>query len=157
MSLAPQDAAAGQAVLIEEADLPEVVAIEQRAYEFPWSEGNLRDSLDAGHLFAGLRWHGGLVAYGILMPVLDEAHLLNLAVAPQHQCRGWGGEMLRLCMQLAAARLQARSMLLEVRPSNAAALALYDHHGFVRIGRRRGYYPARDGREDALVLRRMLP
>ena len=131
--------AAGCARLVEVADLPEVSAIEQRAYAFPWTPGNLRDSLDAGHLFAALRDGDVLVAYGILMPILDEAHLLNLTVAPEYQGRGWGGEMLRLCMQLAASRMAARSMLLEVRPSNAAALALYGHHGCVQIGRRRGY------------------
>ncbi len=147
----------GTAFLIELADLAEVVAIEQRAYEFPWTAGNLRDSLEAGHLFAALRHGDVLVAYGILMPVLDEAHLLNLTVSPEHQRLGWGGEMLRLCMQLASSRMGARSILLEVRPSNAAALALYSHHGFLQIGRRRGYYPAQHGREDALVLRRGLP
>jgi len=151
------DGQTGSAFLVEAADLPEVAQIEQRAYEFPWTAGNLRDSLEAGHLFAALRQGEVLVAYGILMPVLDEAHLLNLTVAPEHQRRGWGGEMLRLCMQLAATRMAARSLLLEVRPSNAAALALYSHHGFVQIGRRRGYYPAHHGREDALVLRRGLP
>lgn len=157
MKPAASGLALGEAVLVEAADLAAVAAIEARAYEFPWTPGNLRDSLDAGHLFAGLRQDGVLLAYGIVMPVLDEAHLLNLTVSPEHQRRGWGGEMLRLCMQLSATRLAARSMLLEVRPSNEAALSLYAHHGFVRIGRRRGYYPARQGREDALVLRRPLP
>ena len=92
-----------------------------------------------------------------VLVAIDEAHLLNLTVAPEHQGRGWGGDMLRECLRLAAGDLQANAMLLEVRPSNAAALALYQRAGFRSVGRRRGYYPAAAGREDALVLRRMLP
>lgn len=143
--------------MVTEADLDAVSAIEQRAYEFPWTTGNLRDSMQAGHLFAGLRQSGRLLAYAILMPVLDEAHLLNLTVAPEDQGHGWGGEMLRVAMALAVSRMGMHSMLLEVRPSNAAGLALYRRHGFVQIGRRRAYYPAQHGREDALVLQRSLP
>jgi ribosomal-protein-alanine N-acetyltransferase len=156
MSARP-DPASSEAFLVRHQDLPQVDRIEQQAYDFPWSLGNLRDSLDAGHLFPALRGAEGLFAYGILMPVLEEAHLLNLTVAPACQGQGWGGEILRLCMQMAATHLAAHSMLLEVRPTNTPALALYSSHGFRQIGRRRGYYPARLGREDALVLRRSLP
>jgi ribosomal-protein-alanine N-acetyltransferase len=157
MSAAPIPREPADLIRLGYADLPEVDAIEQRAYPFPWTLGNLRDSLDAGHLFVGLSSAGELVAYAILMSVIDEAHLLNLTVAPEHQGLGWGGDMLRECLRLAAADLQARSILLEVRPSNAPALALYHRAGFRPVGRRRAYYPARAGREDALVLRRMLP
>ena len=138
-------------------DLAEVVAIEQAAYPFPWTPGNLKDSLDAGYLFHGLRHAGCLIAYSILMPVLDEVHLLNLTVARSCQGRGWGSEMLRTSLRLAAVRLGGHSMLLEVRPSNTVALALYAKHGFRQVGRRPNYYPAASGREDALVLRRSLP
>ncbi len=143
--------------LITPDDLASVSVIEEAAYEFPWTPGNLRDSLAAGHLFHGLRAEGGLVAYAILMPVLDEAHLLNLTVAPQRQGQGWGRLLLECSLRLAAVRLGARSMLLEVRPSNLAALGLYAAYGFRQIGRRSRYYPSLSGREDALVFRRGLP
>lgn len=143
--------------LLTEADLPALVAIEQRAYPYPWTEGNLRDSIRAGHTVLGLRCAGHLVAYAILMPAPDEVHLLNLTVVPSCHRQGWGRHALQAAMRIAATQLQAQAMLLEVRPSNGPALALYEALGFCQIGRRRHYYPAPGGREDALVLQRALP
>jgi ribosomal-protein-alanine N-acetyltransferase len=84
-----------------------------------------------------------------------EAHILNLCVDPSYQGMGLGGRLLRCMMELAARR-GIEDMLLEVRPSNAPALALYRRHGFVRIGERKAYYPARFGREDAVVMKRSI-
>lgn len=134
-------------------DLHEVLAIEQVAYEFPWTHGNFVDSMRAGHSAWTLRDPAeGLVAYAVVMIALDEAHLLNLTVAPHCQRFGFGWRMLE-AMAENARSYGARTMLLEVRPSNGAAQAMYGRYGFVRIGTRRGYYPARDGREDAIVMR----
>jgi ribosomal-protein-alanine N-acetyltransferase len=134
-------------------DLPEVVAIEEVAYEFPWTHGNFIDSLRAGHSAWTMRDSGGgLIAYAVVMMAVDEAHLLNLTVAPACQRFGFGWRMLE-AMAENARGYRARTMLLEVRPSNTAAQQMYARYGFVRIGTRRGYYPARDGREDAIVLR----
>ena len=134
-------------------DLAGVLAIEQAAYAFPWTHGNFIDSLRAGHSAWTMRDSGGgLIAYAVLMLVLDEAHLLNLTVAPACQRFGFGWRMLE-AMAENARSYGARTMLLEVRPSNEAAQKMYARYGFVRIGMRRGYYPARDGREDAIVMR----
>lgn len=134
-------------------DLPEVLQVEAAAYEFPWTHGNFIDSLRAGHSAWTMRDSaGGLIAYAVLMLVLDEAHLLNLTVAPACQRFGFGWRMLE-AMAENARSYGARTMLLEVRPGNAAAQKMYDRYGFVRIGIRRGYYPARHGREDAIVMR----
>ncbi len=134
-------------------DLPEVLAVEQAAYEFPWTHGNFVDSLHAGHSAWTMRDSaGGLIAYAVVMIALDEAHLLNLTVAPRCQRFGFGWRMLE-AMAENARSYGARTMLLEVRPSNPAARKMYERYGFVRIGTRRGYYPARDGREDAIVMR----
>ena len=134
-------------------DLAEVLEIEQAAYEFPWTHGNFIDSLRAGHSTWTMRdTSGTLIAYAVVMIVLDEAHLLNLTVAPSCQRFGFGWRMLE-AMAENARSYGARSMLLEVRPSNVAAQKMYERYGFVRIGARRGYYPARDGREDAIVMR----
>jgi ribosomal-protein-alanine N-acetyltransferase len=86
------------------------------------------------------------------MMVLDEAHLLNLTVAPACQRFGFGWRLLE-AMAENARGYGARTMLLEVRPGNTAARNMYARYGFVRIGIRRDYYPARDGREDAIVMR----
>ena len=134
-------------------DLAEVLAIEEVAYEFPWTHGNFVDSLRAGHSAWTMRDESGrMIAYAVVMMALDEAHLLNLTVAPACQRFGFGWRMLE-AMAENARGYGARTMLLEVRPSNSAAQSMYARYGFVRIGIRRGYYPARDGREDAIVMR----
>lgn len=140
-------------------DLDAVAAIERSIYPFPWTRGNFADSLLAGHdawIFElEVEESPQLIGYAIVMWVPDEVHLLNLSVAAPMQGRGYGREMLQWLMRDAAGR-GARGMLLEVRPSNAPALALYRSSGFESIGVRRGYYPAEDGREDAQVLFRQL-
>lgn len=132
-------------------DLDEIMAIEETIYPFPWSQGNFSDSLVAGYSAWVCRVGGELVGYVVVMMALDEAHLLNIGVASKRQRMGFGARLLRHAMQIAR-RLGGLRLLLEVRPSNKAALDLYQHFGFVRIGMRKGYYPAHGGREDALVL-----
>jgi len=137
-------------------DLQAVAEIELRAYSHPWTRGNFENSLKAGHRGLTLRDPSNtLVGYAMLMPVVDEMHLLNITVDPARQRQGLG----RLLLAIALATTHdsnLHTMLLEVRPSNLGALALYVEAGFVEIGRRKGYYPATAlGREDALVLRRM--
>ncbi|WP_322029817.1 ribosomal protein S18-alanine N-acetyltransferase [Paraburkholderia sp. J76] len=137
-----------------ESDLDEVAIVERLAYEFPWSRGNFEDSLRNGYYGLCMRHvTGTLIGYCVLMPVVDEMHLLNLCVAPQAQGGGAGLAMLREAVRIA--RTQGlEGLLLEVRPSNHRAIRLYEQFGFVTIGRRKNYYPARHhSREDALVMR----
>lgn len=135
-------------------DLAGVAAVEQVAFTFPWSRGNFEDSLKSGHLGIVLRDGGNEVAgYLILMPVVDEMHLLNVTVAPVWQRQGLGQWLLRLAVALTLVH-GFGSLLLEVRPSNAGAIALYRRIGFAEIGRRKRYYPAENNtREDAVVMR----
>lgn len=136
---------------MREQDLDEVLAIEQAIYTHPWTRGNFSDSLRAGYECRTWRLEGDLIGYFILLVAAGEAHLLNLSVAVRHQRSGHGRALLREAAELAR-RCGARSVFLEVRPSNLAAQALYTRFGFRRVGLRRGYYPAHAGREDALVL-----
>jgi ribosomal-protein-alanine N-acetyltransferase len=135
-------------------DLPAVVVIETAAYAFPWTLGNFRDSLYAGYDCIAVRAadaNDALVGYAITMPALEEAHLLNLAVAPAWQGRGVGAAILEHL--IAKLRHTACEVIyLEVRPTNIAALRLYERFGFRQLGLRRDYYPAVTGREDALFL-----
>jgi ribosomal-protein-alanine acetyltransferase/tRNA threonylcarbamoyl adenosine modification protein YeaZ len=140
-------------------DLDAVMAIENIAYPFPWTIGNFRDSLAAGYRLKLLRERGVLIGYAVWMPIIQEAHLLNITLAPPRQGHGLGAWMMRSIMQ----EMQAQGMqqiLLEVRPSNHRARALYRRLGFSRIGIRKGYYPnsatAQVSREDAVVMRRNL-
>ncbi len=133
------------------ADLDEVMAIESAIYSHPWTRGNFIDSLRAAYDCRTWRLEGELLGYFILMAAAGEAHLLNLSVAARHQRSGHGRALLREAVVLARRR-GAASLFLEVRPSNAAAQALYTRFGFRRVAVRKGYYPAHTGREDALVL-----
>lgn len=133
------------------ADIDAVMAVENRIYPYPWTAGNFRDSLDTGHGAWVCRADGALVGYAVMMNVVDEIHLLNISVVAERQRQGLGNAMLEHLLGLAR-RGGAQRVLLEVRPSNVAALALYARHGFAEIGRRRGYYPAGNGREDAIVM-----
>ena len=135
-------------------DVDEVFALETSVYPHPWSRGNFIDSLSSGYNSWTLRDEDGeLVGYFLLMTIVDEAHLLNVAVAKARQREGLGLYLMdKIC---ACARgLSMESILLEVRPSNLRALKVYARYGFTEIGRRKAYYPAHGGqREDAIVMR----
>jgi len=136
---------------LAERDLDPVVVIEREIYEFPWSLGNFRDSLAAGYSCWACHGADGLVGYAVMMIGAGEAHLLNLSVAAACQRRGYGRQLLEHLMGVARS-YGAHMLFLEVRPSNAAGRALYAAYGFEQVGIRREYYPARGGREDALLL-----
>ncbi len=132
-------------------DIDAVLAIERGAYPFPWTRANFADSLASGYSAWCCRVDDALVGYAVMMLVLDEAHLLNITVAPDWQRYGYG--MLIMHHLFSTARAHgAKRMFLEVRPSNAPGQGLYRRLGFGTIGRRRGYYPADAGREDAVVM-----
>ena len=133
------------------ADVDAVLAIEYRVCPFPWSRDNFTDSMASNYSCWVCRVDRQLAGYFVLMLAVDDAHLLTIAVAESHQRRGLGARLLRQAMIIGLAG-GAQTLLLEVRPSNVKALAMYRHFGFKQIGVRRGYYPADGGREDALVL-----
>lgn len=139
------------------ADLDEVMAIEQAVYSHPWSRGNFVDSLQLGYdAWLARSPDGQLLGYFVQMPVVDEAHLLTIAVLAEAQ--GQGVARLLLDYMVQQARLmKLESILLEVRESNQRALSVYAAFGFVVIGRRKAYYQTtQHEREDALILRYIL-
>ena len=138
-------------IAMREQDLDTVAAIEADVYVFPWTIGNFRDSLLSGYDCWGCWTNGELIGYAVVMTALDEAHLLNFAVANNWQQRGVGAAFLQFLID--CERAARRDVLyLEVRPSNVAGLRLYERFGFKQLGVRRDYYPAMTGREDALFL-----
>jgi ribosomal-protein-alanine N-acetyltransferase len=138
-----------------EDDVPDVVEIDRSAYEFPWTEGIFRDCLRVGYWCRVLERYRRIQAYAVMSIAAGEAHLLNLCVRPALQRQGLGRKVLLHFVELAR-RTGADTVFLEVRASNEPAIALYTSTGFGEVGMRRGYYPARRGREDALVLARAL-
>lgn len=137
-------------------DVETVARIEQGAHAHPWTRGNFMDALDSGNICKVLEQNDEILGYVVLLPAVDEMQLLDICVALKHQRRGLGRGL--LMEVLARARgMKMRRMLLEVRPSNVAAGALYRSLGFVKIGLRRGYYQAENnGREDAVVMELIL-
>lgn len=135
------------------ADLDAVFEIEQAVYPHPWTRGNFADSLAAGYSAWTVHDGAALAGYFLLMAAVDEAHLLNVSVAAARQGQGLGRYLLDKAAACARG-LGATSILLEVRPSNLRALAVYLRYGFVEIGRRKNYYPAHHGlREEAIIMR----
>ncbi|MFO1246238.1 MAG: ribosomal protein S18-alanine N-acetyltransferase [Ramlibacter sp.] len=137
---------------LSEARLDAVLAIEQTAYAQPWSRGNFTDSLKAGYQAQLLLADDAILGYFIAMKGVDEVHLLNITVAPDHQGQGWGRVMLD-ALAIWSRGQGAQWLWLEVRVSNQRALQIYERHGYRRVGERKGYYPAGQGRrEDAVVM-----
>lgn len=141
----------GQMRPMRQADVEAVVAIEQRAYPFPWTAGIFRDCLRAGHHCWVLEAGGSIIGYGVLSAAAGEAHILNVCIDPDRQGAGLGRRLLRRLVDLARWH-HAEQVFLEVRPSNPKAIALYRSEGFNEIGTRPNYYPAAKGREDAIVM-----
>ena len=152
-AVAAQDGNLARASLrpMREDDLDAIMAIERRAYPFPWMHGIFRDCLRGGYPAWVLQLDGAIIGYGVLSIAAGEAHVLNLCIDPDLQGTGHGRRLLRSLLKLAHGH-GAERVFLEVRPSNPNAIALYHDEGFNEIGRRPRYYPAKQGREDAIVM-----
>lgn len=131
-------------------DLDAVVTIERQVQLHPWNRQQFLDSLSSASHCSVLEQSDQIFGFCILQTVLDEANLLLMAVDPEQQGKGYGNLLLEQSLE----RLGARCVMvfLEVRVSNQAAIGLYEKLGFHQVGTRRGYYPAPNGREDALVM-----
>lgn len=140
---------------MQEADLNAVLENERAAYEFPWTRAIFRDCLRVGYVCLVYQGARGLLGHGIMSLAAGECHLLNICIHPDYQRRGLGRALIEYLLKLARHR-NAQVALLEVRVSNRAAYNLYLQMGFDEIGMRPSYYPARAGREDAIMLARDL-
>ena len=138
---------------MNEEDFEDIMQIEKRAYEFPWTETIFQDCLRVGYCCWVLERDHMIAAYGVMSVAVGESHILNLCVDPDLQSIGLGKMLLSRLLEVAQDH-NANMTFLEVRPSNFAAIKLYLEAGFDEIGMRRNYYPARMGREDALILAR---
>jgi ribosomal-protein-alanine N-acetyltransferase len=137
---------------LTDARVDAVVAIEQVAYDHPWTRGNFIDSVRAGYQAQLLVAGPQLLGYFVAMKGVDEVHLLNLTVAPDCQGQGWGRVLLD-ALALWSRGQGAQWLWLEVRASNGRAQQIYARHGYRQVGERKGYYPDGQGkREDAVVM-----
>ena len=132
------------------ADIDAVMQVEVKAYEFPWTKGIFSDCLRVGYDCWVALDSDAIIGHGVLSAAAGESHILNLTVSPTLQQQGIGRQLL-MHLVSRARLLSAQIIMLEVRPSNHAAIRLYETSGFNEIGSRKAYYPAPDGKEDALI------
>ena len=134
-----------------ETDLAQVMEIENSVYKFPWSKQIFKDCLRVGYSCQVVTRDHEILGYAIMSSGAGEAHLLNICVNRQFQRQGIGQFILQKMIALAKEK-KVHTIFLEVRPSNRIALDMYLKNGFNEIGTRKDYYPAKGGREDALIL-----
>lgn len=133
------------------ADLATAFKIEQASHAFPWTQATFASNQGDRYLNLKLEVDGQMAGFAITQIVLDEATLFNIAIHPDWQRRGFGRQLLEALI----AQLEPRGVFtlwLEVRASNRAAITLYEDLGFNEVTIRRNYYPAANGREDAIVM-----
>ncbi|MGB0846547.1 MAG: ribosomal protein S18-alanine N-acetyltransferase [Thiolinea sp.] len=140
---------------IQESDLDQLMPIELRAYPYPWTRGIFSDCLRHAYHCMLHEQDNKIIAYSVISVAVEEMHLLNLTVNPDYQNKGLGKRLLHT-MEMIGRGLNAQECFLEVRPSNESAIRLYLNHGFNEIGLRKNYYPAEQGREDAVVMAKTL-
>jgi ribosomal-protein-alanine acetyltransferase len=131
--------------------LDEVVNIEREVHAYPWTLGNFVDSLREGNLCKVLKLDERIIGFVVMMFGVDDAEILDIAIAREQQRKGLGKIMMQRMLDYARGAGKSR-VVLEVRESNLPARALYEQLGFVRIGLRRAYYPADEVREDAILM-----
>jgi ribosomal-protein-alanine N-acetyltransferase len=136
-------------------DLPFIMEIETRSYEFPWTEGIFYDCMRFGYSSWVAEIDRDIIGYAVMSLAVQECHILNICIDPKLQGQGIGRRLLSELLSIAKAR-KADTAFLEVRPTNLQALSLYFSEGFNEIGTRRDYYPAKFGREDAVILAKTL-
>lgn len=130
-------------------DVATVFALEQQANPHPWSLTLIEQSLAAHHAYV-LEHQQRVIGYAFVQRIIDEAHLLDIAIDPQWRQRGLARHLMTFLLDVFARDVSF--WLLEVRVSNAAAIALYNALGFNEMGIRRNYYQGPEGREDALLM-----
>ena len=131
---------------MEPSDLPAAMEIDALCLPKPWSEAVWREELGSSFAFYLVLEEGGEIFGQIgVRHILDELHITTLAIRPERRRQGYARTLIGAAL---AAFPEARRVQLEVRPSNAAARALYEALGFARTGLRRRYY----GDEDALLM-----
>lgn len=134
-----------------EQDLTDVMLIESAAYPFPWTQSIFQDCFKKNYYNYILEDNQILVGYALMLIAHpSEAHILNICVHPDYQNCGYGRILLHYLLGVARQK-SVEEILLEVRPSNKSAIRLYHNLGFNQIGVRRNYYPAKNGRENALM------
>jgi ribosomal-protein-alanine N-acetyltransferase len=137
-------------------DVEAVMRLEQTVYEFPWTERIFKDCIRVGYDCWLALEENKILAHAVMSVAAGESHMLNLSVSKKHQGQGIGKQFVQFMLQIAGKK-RAEIMMLEVRPSNIQAINCYNSAGFNEIGCRKDYYPAPNGKEDALLFAKQIP
>jgi len=140
---------------IQHSDIENIMLLETNLHPYPWTKGIFKDCLKAGYLCYLGEINKEIIAYTVLSYGAGESHILNISVSKKHQKKGFGKQTLQFILQQAKTK-NADMTLLEVRGSNHTAIGLYESQGFNEIGIRKGYYPAPNGKEDAIMFAKQL-
>jgi ribosomal-protein-alanine N-acetyltransferase len=132
-------------------DASNIYDIEIRVHQKPWTYVMLQQSLEGEHLCWKLLEGNQLVGYMIVMQVMEQFELLNIAVADSHQTKGLGNYLIK-ALKNQADKKSVKTIFLEVRESNKPAVSLYQKHGFLQVGKRKNYYVDDNRKEDALIM-----
>ena len=144
-----------QLLPMTEEGLDSILTIENVAYTHPWSRGNFADALRSGYHCRVLMQGPQVLGYFVAMQVLDEVHLLNLAISPLYQGQGLARELLGALSHWSRHAAQGQWLWLEVRESNHRARRIYERHGFTQVGARKKYYPVHQGERETAILMSM--
>ena len=149
-------ASSGAHLILREAtlkDLNELLFIEEQAHHYPWSEATLKWCIEQHHIHCFVLYENcelkkrELIGFAVYECAIDEATLLNIAIHPFMQSKGFGKQLLQQSLLLLDD--EVKKVFLEVRISNTAAQQLYKNTGFTEFGVRKNYYPTATGKEDA--------
>lgn len=132
-------------------DIKRVMKVERAAYEFPWTPNIFRDCLRVGYYCCVVEDNTEVIGHAVMSYAVGECHILNVCILPEYQRLGMGKRVIKQLLEVGE-RNGARIAFLEVRLSNIAAYRLYESLGFTEVGIRKDYYPAEEGREDAMIL-----
>ncbi len=154
MSVANKLVMASMRPMLKE-DIPTVMEIEIASYVSPWKEKIYYDCLRVGYGCWVMEYAEKIVGYGIMSVAVGEAHILNICISEDYRRYGLGRMLLDHLQELSKDH-KASTVFLEVRASNIGAYRLYEDEGFSEVGLRRNYYPAVNGREDAIIMAKEL-
>ncbi len=137
-------------------DIRAVIQLENEVYQFPWTDRIFKDCIRVGYDCWLAHLGNTVVAHAVISIAAGESHILNLSVTSNHQGKGIGKQFIQFLLNIARNK-RAQIMMLEVRPSNIRAINCYSSAGFNEIGCRKDYYPAPNGKEDALLFAKQIP
>ncbi|HAU1965807.1 TPA: ribosomal protein S18-alanine N-acetyltransferase [Legionella pneumophila] len=145
---------------MKDSDIENVYSIETNVHIAPWSKDILRDCVLVGYDCRVLEINNGdssiLAGYIISRISNNSCHILNLCIAKPLQSKGLGRKLLQTVLYSLSKYTQTESVILEVRPSNSAALHLYETMGFEKVEIKKDYYKDKNTVEDAILLKKLL-